>query len=124
MALPSVIDEIDRLFDELVSRPWGSVAHQVVPVEMREVEDGWMVRLPVEGLTPADLQVHVQGNQLTISGRRRQAQERRGKTGWTHTQREVTFQRAIPLPVGADPENIDAKIENATLSIHVHRRKP
>jgi HSP20 family protein len=124
MALPSVIDEIDRLFEELVRRPWGSVARQVVPVEMREVEDGWMVKLPVEGLTPTDLQVHVQGNQLTISGHRRRAEERRGKTGWTQTQREVTFQRAVALPAGADPENIDARIENSTLCIHIRRRQP
>jgi HSP20 family molecular chaperone IbpA len=124
MALPSVVDEIDRLFEEMIRRPWGSGERQVVPVEMREVEDGWMVRLPVEGLTPDDLQVHVQGNQLTISGRRRQAQERHGKTGWTHAQREITFRRAIRLPAGADPEDIDAEIENATLSIHIRRLKP
>jgi HSP20 family molecular chaperone IbpA len=124
MALPSVVDEIDRLFEELIRRPWGSIERQVVPVEMREVEDGWMVRLPVEGLTPADLQVHVHGNQLTISGRRRQAQERHGKMGWTHTQREMTFRRAMALPAGADPENIDAEVEDSTLTIHIHRRQP
>jgi len=124
MPLPSVLDEIDRLFDELVRRPWGTTARQVIPAEVHEVEDGWMVRLPVEGLSPADLQVHVQGNQLTISGHRRQAQERRGKTGWTHTQREITFHRAMALPAGADPDNIDAKIENSTLTIHIRRRQP
>jgi HSP20 family molecular chaperone IbpA len=124
MPLPSVTDEIDRLFEELVRRPWGSGERQIIPVEMHEVEDGWMVRLPVEGLTPGDLQVHVHGNQLTISGHLRQAQERRGKTGWTHTRRQVTFHRAMALPAGADPENIDAEIENSTLSIHIHRRQP
>lgn len=123
MPLPSVLDEIDRLFDELIRRPWGS-NRELVPAEVREIEDGWLVKLPVEGLTAADVQVHVRGNQLTISGQRRQARERRGKAGWTQTQQQITFHRIIELPAGADPDNIDAKVEDSTLSIHIHRRKP
>jgi HSP20 family protein len=124
MPLPSVIDEIDRLFDELVRRPWGTTARQVVPAEVHEVKDGWMVKLPVEGLSAADLQVHVQGDRLTVTGHRRRAGEHRGKTGWTQTQEEIVIQRTIALPAGADPENIDAEIEDSTLTLHIHRRQP
>ncbi len=123
MPLPSVLDEIDRLFDELIRRPWGS-NRQLVPAEVREVEDGWLVQLPIPGLSAADLQVHVQGNRLTISGQRRQARERHSKGTWTQTSEQVTFDRTIALPPGADPETIDAKVEGSTLSIHIHRRKP
>jgi HSP20 family protein len=124
MPLPSVLDEIDRLFDELVRRPWGMSARQVVPAEVHEVKDGWMVKLPVEGLTAADLQLHVQGDRLTISGHRRRARERRGETSGTQTQQEIAIHRTIPLPAGADPESIDAKIEDSTLTIHIRRRQP
>ena len=123
MPLPSVLDEIDRLFDELIRQPWGS-NRELVPAEVREIEDGWLVKLRVEGLTAADLQVHVRGTQLTISGQRREARERRGKASWTQTQQEITFHRTIALPAGADPDNIDAKVEDSTLSIHIRRRKP
>lgn len=122
MPLPSVIDEIDRLFDELVRRPWGSVARQVVATEVHEVEDGWVVKLPVEGLTADDLQMHVEGHRLTITGHRRQARERRGKAGWT--QHEIAVHRTLALPAEADPENIDAEIEDSTLTLHIHRRQP
>ncbi len=123
MPLPSVLDEIDRLFDELIRRPWGS-NRELVPAEVREVEDGWLVKLRVEGLTAADVQVQVRGNRLTISGQRHQARERRGKASWTQTQQQITFQRVLELPAGADPDNIDAKVEDSTLSIHIRRRKP
>jgi len=83
-----------------------------------------MVKLPVEGLTAADVQVHVQGHALTVTGHRRQAREQRGKTGWMQTQQEVAIHRTIPLPAGADPESIDAKIEDSTLTIHIRRRQP
>ena len=123
MPLPSVLDEIDRLFDELIRQPWGT-NRQLVPAEVREVEDGWQVQLAVPGLSAADLQVHVQGNRLMISGQRHEARERRRKGGWTQTAEQITFNRTIALPPGADPETIDAKIEGSTLSIHIHRRKP
>jgi HSP20 family protein len=124
MPLPSVLDEIDRLFDELVRRPWGTAARQVVPAEVHEVNDGWTVKLPVEGLTAADLQVHMQGDHLSVTGHRRRARQRRGETGWTQTQQEIAIHRTIALPAGADPESIDAKIEGSTLTIHIRRRQP
>lgn len=125
MPLPSVLDEIDRLFDELIRRPWGKPARQVTPVDVRQVEDGWVVTLPVEGLSGQDLQVHVEGNCMTVSGHRRRSQERRhGKTGWSQTEQEYSLFRTIALPAGADPEHIDATIENSILSIHIRRWKP
>ncbi|MBP1686166.1 MAG: heat shock protein Hsp20 [Deltaproteobacteria bacterium] len=125
MALPSVLDEIDRLFDELVRRPWGKAGRQVTPLDVRQVEDGWVVTLPVEDLSAKDLQVHVEGNWLTVSGHSRRAEEhRQGKTGWSRKEQEFSLSRTIALPAGADPSRIDATIEKSTLTIHIRRRKP
>ncbi len=123
MPLPSVFDEIDRLFDELVHRPWGT-HRQLAPVEVREVEDGWTVQVPAEGLTAADVQVQVQGNRLTITGHRHHTRERRSGGTWAQTQQEVSIHRTVALPAGADPQNIDAKLEDAILTIHIRRRQP
>ncbi len=123
MPLPSVLDEIDRLFEELITQPWGA-QRQFVPAEVREVDDGWMVKLPVPDLAPGDLQVQVQGKRLIITGSRRRAQQRHGRGAWTRTQQEMSFQRSIVLPEGADPDHIDAKIQDSTLIIHIRRRQP
>ncbi len=125
MALPSVLDEIDRLFDELIRRPWGSPSREVVPAEMQEVEDGWRIELPVEDMRVADLKVEVHGRRLTIIGKRRQAQEQRhGRTRWTRTQQEVAFQRTITMPTDIDRDEIEAKTEGSTLIIYIRRRRP
>ena len=123
MPLPSVLDEIDRLFDELVRRPWGAAARQLVPVHFREVKDGWSVDLPVEGLDAADVKVEVHERQLTVSGQRRSGQERRQGGRWTHTQEQVSWYRTIPLPAEANPDDVEASVEGSTLSIHIGRRK-
>ena len=122
MPLPSVFDEINRLFDELIHRPWGAASRRLVPAEVREVEDGWIVEMPVADLRVEDLHVEVRGRQVTVSGRRQRKEDQRGAAGWTRIQQETSFSRTIPLPAAADPEAVDAKIEGATLSLHIRRR--
>ena len=125
MALPSVLDEIERLFEELIRRPWASGRRELVPAEVHEVEDGWRVDIPVEGMGAADLKIEVHGRRLTVTGQRSHQRERReGQRAWTRTRQEVAFQRTITLPAGADPDDIDAKIEGSTLAIHIGRRRP
>jgi HSP20 family protein len=124
MPLPSVLDEIDRLFDELVRRPWGAAARPLVPAHLREVKDGWVVDLRVEGLRAADLKVEVHGRQLTIIGQRRNEQRQQRKGRWTQTQAEVAWYRTIPLPAEADADAVEATVEGSMLSIHIGRRKP
>jgi HSP20 family molecular chaperone IbpA len=124
MPLPSVVDEIDRLFDELIRRPWGGASRQLVPATVREVEDGWIVEVPVEGLSANDLNVEVHHQQITVSGHRRSKREhRRGETGWTSAQQETSLYRTIPLPTDADPDTVEAKIEGSTLALHIRRRR-
>jgi len=119
-----VFDEINRLFDELIHRPWGAASRQLVPVEVREAEDGWIVEMPVVGLRVEDLNVEVHGRLITVSGHRRHSQDQRGgEAGWTRIQHETSFSRTIPLPAAADPDAVEAKIEGATLSLHIRRRR-
>ena len=122
MPLPSVLDEIDRLFDRLVHRRW--VGRELVPAEIHEVEDGWMIRLRVQGMRTGDVSIGVHGRQLTISGKRHEERQgRTGESGWAHTRQEVSFERTMTLPAEADPNSIDARIENEILCIHVRRRQ-
>lgn len=123
MPLPSVLDEIDRLFDELVRRPWAARSRQLVPAEFRDVKDGWVVDLPVEGLQAAELKVAVHDRQMTISGQVRHERKQRLGGGWTQTQEAVAWSRTLPLPAEADPDDIQASVQGSTLSIHIGRRK-
>ncbi len=125
MALPSVVDEINRLFDELIRRPWGVGARQLSPASIREVDDGWVVEIPVEGMRAEDLKVEIHGRRLTVLGHRRSDEERRhGASGWSRSQREHTLRQTVTLPGEADPEDLEARIEGARLIVHIRRRLP
>jgi HSP20 family molecular chaperone IbpA len=122
MALPSVVDQINRLFDELIRRPWGVLPRQVSPAAIRAVEDGWIVEIPVEGLRAEDLKVEVHGRRLTILGHHRSEQERRhGPSGWSRSQQEHTMHQTVTLPAEADPEDLEVRIEGAQLTVHIRR---
>ncbi len=122
MPFPSLTDEIERLFDELVHQPWGGAARRLVPVEVREVADGWVIELPVEGMRATDLRVEVHGRQLTVTGHRRQEQGRRGPAFRTQTREEVSLRRTVALPAAANIDDIETRIEGSTLTIHVRKR--
>jgi HSP20 family molecular chaperone IbpA len=124
MALPSLLDEIDRLFDELVRRPWEKVLHQVAPADIRTVEDGWVIQLPVEGFAAGDLEVQLEGNRLTVLGRRTATRGPRASGQRGRTRRVVAVHRTLTLPSEADPSDIDASLEDDTLTIHIRKRSP
>jgi len=123
MALPSIIDEIERLFDELIQRPWGASVRHLQPAQIRATADGWLVEVPVEGLRIADLTINIEGRRLLIHGRRHAQRQQGGGSGWMRIQRQKTnVHQAVTLPEDADPDSIEAKLEGAVLSIHVRRR--
>jgi len=123
MPLPTVLDELDRLFDELIRRPWGGAARRLVPAQIRETEGGWGIELPVPHMRAGDLTIQVRGRQVSISGFRRTDRERkRGPGTWAEVRQETAFHQIVTLPAEVPPENITAEVNGTTLTIHV--RKP
>ena len=124
MALPSVVEEIDRLFDELVRRPWGPL-RPAAPMAVKAVEDGWVIEVPVEGLQATDIEVELHGRRLTITGARRTEQEeRRGGRTTARTRHAVSLFRTFTLPMDVGPEDIEARGEGAPLWLQVPKRAP
>jgi len=121
MSLPSVLDEIDRLFEELVRRPWGS-ASALVPAAIREVADGWVVELPNPGLAASDIRIDVHGRQLQVSGRRRRQHEHVGPAAWQSRTSEVRLQRSVTVPEEVRVEDVEARVEGDRLLLHIRRR--
>lgn len=73
------------------------------------------VQLP--GVDPKDVEIHVQGNTLTISGERTSTRETNNAD---YLQKEMTygsFTRSLVLPEGADREKVSAEYRNGVLEI-------
>ncbi|GBD27735.1 hypothetical protein HRbin30_03090 [bacterium HR30] len=120
--LLSIMDQIDRLFDELVHRRWGTRAG-ITPAQVKTVEDGWEIEIPVPGLKAEEIDVHVSGRELWVRGVARRQAEQRSTTGsWARLSRNVSLTRSFLLPYAVDPKDVDARLENGVLRIHIRGR--
>ncbi len=115
------MEQIDRLFDELVRRRWGTET-RIAPSRVREVADGWEIEIPVPDMAPEDLLVEVHGKELTVRGAKRSKRSRQlGSYGYARSARDVTFLRSFRLPEAVPAEAVEARLEDGCLRIHIRR---
>mgnify|MGYP001117227088 CR=1 FL=1 len=120
--------EMDRLFENFFREPllgfqWPfSETGQWMPaVDVAENDREVTVRAEVPGIEPKDLNVSVSGNQLVISGEKKQTEERTGKDYYHSEIRFGSFRRIIPLPEGVDTENVEAEYANGVLTLRLKK---
>jgi HSP20 family protein len=118
--------EIDRVFDAFFGqtdqgRRW------VPPMDLVEVEDHFVLKADLPGLTEGDVNIEVQDGTLTISGERKAEHEQREK-GWYRIERSFgSFSRSLTLPDGVDADRIEASFTDGVLEVHIPKpeeRKP
>jgi HSP20 family protein len=77
------------------------------------------VKADLPGIDPKDVEVMVEGNQLTLRGQRK-AEHEGSEDGYLH--REVqygSFIRSFTIPEGVQAEDIQAKYHNGVLELAV-----
>lgn len=126
-------EEMDRVFDRLASDFWnrpsfpGWGGHDngwrewAPAVDVVEKDDSVCVHAEVAGVDPKDIEVSLNGDVLTISGKKEEKFEKTEK-GVHHAEcRYGSFRRNIQLPAGIDPQSIEAEHKNGVLSVKVKR---
>jgi HSP20 family protein len=80
-------------------------------------EKKYHLSIALPGMDPKDLQIDLQGNNLTVSGEHKSEAE---KKDTNYLEREFSlgrFERLITLPEGIDTEKISAEYNNGVLEI-------
>jgi len=121
--------EIDRLFDDMFSGALAPVVSSVgsgisVPrVDVREDANEVLISADLPGVRPADVDVRVDGDVLTISGECRREGER-DESGYHVMERSRgTFRRSLRLPFVPNADELRAESNNGVLSVHVPRHE-
>jgi HSP20 family protein len=123
--------EMDRLFDSFFREPmgaldlpmWGSGAWSPA-LDVAENDKEVTVRAELPGIDPKDLEVNVTGNQLVLSGEKKETTEQEGKDFHHSETRYGSFRRTVALPEGIDTENVDAQYANGVLTLHLKKTAP
>ncbi|KAG2071538.1 small heat shock protein [Suillus decipiens] len=69
------------------------------------------------GMKPGDIKVDVQQNRLTVSGEMGTESERQERDYAVRERTYGKFSRTLQLPMGAKPEEVQAKMENGVLKV-------
>lgn len=120
---------MDRLFDDFFSPPGqgaggerAAVPSYALPLDVREVEDGYEIQAPVPGFKPEEVEVTFQDGVLRIAAQHSADSSQRG-TGYIR--REVAwgnYVRTIMLPGDVKEEGITASFEDGMLTVSVPKQ--
>lgn len=115
-------ERIRQGLDEL-SRSYGDKgkmqgrANVYPPLNIYEEPDRLIVTAELPGIKVEDLDLSIEGDTLTLQGKR---DNRQSEPGMSYHRREIesgSFSRAIALPVKVDAEHVAAKLNNGVLTV-------
>jgi HSP20 family protein len=96
-------------------------------MDLVEVENEYVLRADLPGLSEGDVNIEVQDNVLTVSGERKTEHEDR-KEGYYRVERASgTFSRSLTLPQGINTDAIRASFDKGVLEVRIPKpeeRKP
>ena len=90
--------DIDELFGRFAGRPELSLSSRVPPMEAYRKDRQYVVRIDLPGVDPKDVDVHTEGNLLTVMGERKSEQEgpEYRETFYGKFERQVTLPQNLP----------------------------
>jgi HSP20 family protein len=110
--------EMDRLFSDFTGRTVTSHRAGVFPpLNVSEDSDKLYVSSELPGIEPDDIEVHVEGDTLTLRGERKLPEAGEGVNYHRREREGGRFRRIVTLPVRIDPNGVEAAFKNGVLNI-------
>jgi HSP20 family protein len=112
--------EVERLFDEMIHRPWGSsreIRGWNPSIDLFETRDSFILEADLPGVKPEDVKVEIENGDLVLEGRR--TIEKSESAGRFHTMERSSgyFVRQMKLPELVDRANIKAAFKDGVLRV-------
>lgn len=115
--------QMNRLFDDFMGgavAPALPSAMSLPRMDVRETAQEICICADLPGVNPADVDVRLDGNMLTLRGEKRQESEAQQPQDYHLMERSWgRFQRALQLPFAPQPEEIHADFEHGVLTVHI-----
>ena len=136
---PNALDRMQQVFDSIEKRAfeifdnngrwfghelsdWLQAESEILHplhLEIAETEEALTVRAEVPGFTAKELDIHVEGNRLTIAGKHESKEEsKKGKTIYSERHAEEIL-RSVDLPSDVDGSKVNATLRDGVLNIEL-----
>ncbi|HEX6810404.1 MAG TPA: Hsp20/alpha crystallin family protein [Planctomycetota bacterium] len=131
-ALPDVFRPFEQWMSEFDRDLWSGNGRRLAEMPMvpradiADTDKEYLISLELPGLELADVDVRLSGNQLTVSGERKQKKEDKDKHFYRMETTYGAFERRFELPqnVRTEPDSVHATFKNGILEIKVAKREP
>jgi HSP20 family protein len=113
---------VDRLFDELIHRPWGSPLHAKVEewnpeMDLYETADAFIMEVDLPGVKERDVSVTVEQSELILSGHRVCERVTEQRSVHRLERHEGHFTRRLHLPASIAHDQIRAEFKDGVLRV-------
>ncbi len=126
------LKEFDRFFDRFLHpAAWTSAAPRATPeglwepaLDFSETPKEYVVRMEIPGVARDDLDVNLDGNLLTIGGKRELRKEEKGEDFLWEERIEGRFARTLRLPAVVQEAKIEALYNDGILTVRLPKMEP
>ena len=129
--LTTLQNEMNRLFGTVFDTPTpsngGTMRRWMPAMDLLEVDDHFVLRADLPGMSEEDVNIELEDSTLTISGERKTEHESSEEGFYRVERASGSFQRSLTLPKGVDPEAVSASFDRGVLEVRVPKpeeRKP
>jgi len=102
--------------------PFHGVTSFAPDFEVKENKESFVFRADLPGVAEKDLQVQLNDNRLSVSGKRESEKTEQNETFYTTERSYGSFTRSFTLPEGTDAEKAHAELKNGVLTIAIPKR--
>lgn len=123
--LATLPPEIDRFFDRFFAPGFFGATEPLnetlwaPALDFGETEKEYVVTVDCAGIPRENLDVHLEGQVLTITGHRETVQEKEGKQYFWRERSEGKFARSVRLPAAVDEGKIEAVTHDGVLTVRM-----
>jgi len=117
-SLGNVFQELEQLLQPLdaagVNRGAIGAYH---PIDLYETDEAVVMQMAVPGIAAEDLDISIEGRQLSIRGSSEAEVEKTDRRYWLKGIALGEFSRSVTVPSGIDANAIDAKVDQGILTV-------
>jgi HSP20 family protein len=119
----AAFDDLVRSFFRPLRNERGQATQQSFRLDVAEDDKGYVVHAELPGVAKDDIQVTIDGHQVTISAEAKRETERKEGERVLHVERYVgSLFRSFTLPTEVDESSSGAKFENGVLELRLAKR--
>ena len=118
MRSPSMIDELDIMFDELC-RSGVIFGTLFGGLDVYEKEHELVLKTDMPGVKKDDIDISLENDVLYIRAEKKEEEEDKGAKHYAHERRFGRYSRSVQLPFRADAESVSASVDNGVLEIRL-----